>query len=59
VRWNLGLSVESGLTIAPRKVPLFFGAFYRFERYDFPGEGAGRLEQFELLTLFGGIRFGS
>jgi hypothetical protein len=47
---------ESGLKIAPRRLPLVFGVFYRMERFDFPGGTAGRLEQFDVLAIYGGLR---
>jgi hypothetical protein len=46
------------LRIAPRHTPLFLGTSYRLERYDFPEGAAGRLEQFEVLSVFGGVRLG-
>jgi hypothetical protein len=55
-RWDLGLVAESGLRIAPRRLPLVFGVFYRMERFDFPGGAAGRLEQFDVLAIYGGLR---
>lgn len=55
-RWDLGLIAETGLQIAPRRTPLFLGFSYRLERYDFPGGAVGRLEQFDLLSVYGGVR---
>ncbi|GIW53243.1 MAG: hypothetical protein KatS3mg081_2598 [Gemmatimonadales bacterium] len=55
-KWDLGLIAESGLRIAPHRVPLVFGVFYRLERFDFPGGTAGRLEQFDVLAIYGGLR---
>jgi len=55
-RWDFGLITETGLQIAPRKGPLLLGFSYRLERYDFPGDPLGRLEQFDVLSVFGGFR---
>jgi len=55
-KWDLGLIAETGLQITPRKTPLLVGASYRLERYDFPGGVAGRLEQFDVLSVYGGVR---
>lgn len=55
-KWDLGLVAESGVRIAPRKSPLFLGASYRLERYDFPGGVSGRLEQFDVVSIYGGFR---
>ncbi len=57
-KWDFGILAEGGLRIAPRKAPLFLGATYRLERYDFPRGAAGRLEQFELVSVYGGLRVG-
>lgn len=54
--WDFGVVAESGLKIAPRRLPLVFGVFYRMERFDFPGGTAGRLEQFDVLAIYGGLR---
>jgi hypothetical protein len=56
-KWDLGVVAESGFRLAPRGVPLVFGVFYRLERFDFPSGAAGRLEQFDVLGVYGGIRF--
>jgi len=55
---TLGLMVESGFELAPRRVPVSLALFHRFERYDFPDGAAGRLEHFDVLGVALGFGFG-
>lgn len=55
---DLGFALEAGLTLTPSNTPLYMSAQYRLERYDFPGGAASRLEQFEMLSVSAGFKFG-
>jgi hypothetical protein len=49
---------EVGLKVAPSGVPLVLAMHYRFERYDFSGGSAGRLEQVDAVGVSVGFRAG-
>lgn len=57
VQWDLGLAAEAGVLVTPRAGEVF-GFTYRFERYDFPGGAAGRLDEFISVGVFAGFRIG-
>ncbi|GIW53284.1 MAG: hypothetical protein KatS3mg081_2639 [Gemmatimonadales bacterium] len=57
-RYQLGLSGESGLIVRPGRAPVVLGITYRLERFDFPELAAGRLEHFEVISAFAGLRLG-
>lgn len=48
---DVGLRAETGVRLGPNSLPFALLLGYRFERYDFPGGGGRRLEQFESLTI--------
>ena len=51
-----GLAAEVGIEATLRRAPLALGLLYRFERYDFPGGAATRLEEFERIAVQVGYR---
>lgn len=55
---NLRFASEVGLKVAPPRVPILFALHYRFERYDFAGGPAGRLEQLDAVGLSVGYQIG-
>jgi len=50
-RWDLGVSAESGLVIALGRSGGLLAVSYRFERFDFPGGLAGRLDQLQTIAV--------